>query len=265
MYWQKRFERANPDEEIEQEIKEIFEDHNGNYGYRRIEMILRSRGKTINHKKIQRIKKKLNLQSTKFTRKSRRYNSYKGNVGKIAKNLLRRRFNTTVPHQKITTDTTEFKYYIKSTCGKITIKKAYLDPFLDMYNSEIISYRVSPSPNAQAVSDALVEAIERTSDCKYRRTFHSDQGWAYQMYQYRNLLKKSRIYQSMSRKGNCLDNSVMENFFGVMKQEMYYGETFESFDALKNAIDDYILYYNNERIKSKLKCSPVIYRLKHAA
>ena len=265
MYWQKRFDQVNPDEELEQEIKDIFEEHNGNYGYRRIEMVLRARGKTVNHKKIQRIKKKLNLQSIKFKRKSRKYNSYKGKVGAIAKNRLRRRFKTPVPHQKITTDATEFKYYEKNVSGAITIRKAYLDPFLDMFNSEVISYRLSPSPSAFAVCAALEEAIERTSNCKYRRTFHSDQGWAYQMKSYVNRLKDAQIFQSMSRKGNCLDNSVMENFFGIMKQEMYYGEIYDSFDSLKKAIDDYIHYYNNHRIKFKLKCSPVEYRMKLTA
>ena len=131
---------------------------------------------------------------------------------------------------------------------------------MDLFNSEIISYRISERPNAQAIQEAQRDAIERTKGCPYRRTFHSDQGWAYQMKSYTKTLKKHKIYQSMSRKGNCLDNSPMENFFGILKQEMYYGEIFSSYHSLQEAIEEYINYYNKYRIKTKLKCSPVTYR-----
>lgn len=265
MYWQKHFKRTNPDEKIERIIKEIFDENDGNYGYRRIDMELRKRGFTVNHKKILRIMKKLGITCVKFRRKSRKYSTYRGTIGRVAKNRIHRRFYTSVPHQKITTDTSEFKYYVEDTRGTLVIKKAYLDPFLDMFNGEILSYRFSERPNAKAVNDALNEAINVTSDCPFRRTIHSDQGWAYQMAQYRNRLEEMKIFQSMSRKGNCLDNSPMENFFGLMKQEMYYGKTYRSFEELKRAIDEYIHYYNYKRIKSKLNgCSPVEYRLKKA-
>ena len=106
------------------------------------------------------------------------------------------------------------------------IKKLYLDPFMDMFNSEIISFSISKHPSAQAIMNALNDAIDITDDCPYRRTFHSDRGWAYQMKVYAHTLKENKIFQSMSRKGNCHDNSVMENFFGIMKQEMYYGKVY---------------------------------------
>jgi transposase InsO family protein len=266
MYWQKRLERENPDKEIENLITEIVEENDGNYGYRRIDDELRKRGFVVNHKKILRITNKLEITCKKFTRKSRRYNSYKGNVGKTAKNLIHRRFETNIPYQKLTTDTTEFKYYVKGIDGRFIIKKAYLDPFLDMYNGEIISYRISERPNAQSIHEALQEAIDKTQECSFRRTIHSDQGWAYQMTQYQKKLKENRIFQSMSRKGNCLDNSPMENFFGILKQEMYYGKNYSSYEELKTAIDQYIYYYNHKRIKRKLMgCSPVEYRLMKAA
>jgi len=137
---------------------------------------------------------------------------------------------------------------------------------MDMYNLEIISYRISKQPNGEAIMSGLSEAIEKTNDCKFRRTFHSDQGWAYQMKAYGRTLKENRIFQSMSRKGNCFDNSPMENFFGILKQEMYYGEVYCSFEELKTAIEKYIKYYNEKRIKEKLGwCSPVEYRLLDAA
>ncbi|OTO45453.1 transposase [Enterococcus faecium] len=158
-------------------------------------------------------------------------------------------------------DTTEFKYHEVDAKGIIRQKKLYLDPFMDMFNSEILSYRISEKPNALAIMEGLEEAIQITNDCPYRRTFHSDQGWAYQMNAYRNKLKEYKIFQSMSRKGNCLDNSLMENFFGLLKQEIFYGKTYNCFEELKSAIDSYIYYYNNERIKQKLNWqSPVQFR-----
>lgn len=263
MYWQKRFDRVNPDKEIEEKILEIRK-NNKDYDYRRIYGVLRNLGYIINKKKVQRIIQKLGLQVTSFTRKSRKYNSYKGKIGKTAKNRIRRRFNTNIPHQKITTDTTEFKYYEVSERGKLVVKKLYLDPFMDMYNGEIISYSISESPSAKNIMDALEEAIKVTAKSPYRRTSHSDQGWAYQMKTYSKRLKEERIYQSMSRKVNCLDNSVMENFFGILKQEIYYGTTYNNYMELKLAIEKYIKYYNEERIKEKLGwLSPKQYRIKH--
>ena len=261
MYWQKRFNRENPNKELEEKILEI-RSTNKDWGYRRIYGELRKRGILVNKKKVQRIMQKLNLQVTSFTRKSRKYSSYKGKVGKVAPNRIHRRFDTKILHQKITTDTTEFKYYEVDDKGRMIIKKLYLDPFMDMCNREILSYGISQHPSAANIIGALKQAIEITSDCPYRRTFHSDQGWAYQMKDYVHTLKENRIFQSMSRKGNCHDNSVMENFFGIMKQEMYYGVVYYSYNELKEAIEQYIKYYNEQRIKQKLGwMSPVEYRL----
>ena len=230
MYWQKRFARENPNQELEDKILEIHE-ANKDYGYRRMYGELRNQGLIVNKKKVQRIMQKLNLQVTSFTRKSRKYSSYKGKVGTVAPNRIRRRFNTHIPHQKVTTDTTEFKYYEVDSKGHMTMRKLY------------------KHPSAINVMNALDKAIEITSDCPYRRTFHSDQGWAYQMKAYSHRLKKERIFQSMSRKGNCHDNSVMENFFGLLKQEIYYGFVYYSYEELKSEIEIYIKYYNEQRIK----------------
>jgi transposase InsO family protein len=167
----------------------------------------------INEKHVLRILRKLQLHVTSFHHNSRKYSSYRGCVGKVAKNLMRPIF-----HQKTTTDTTEFKYYENGN-----IKKAYLDPFLDLFNRKVISFSISKQPSAQSIMNVLHQAIENTSDCPFRRTFHSDQGWAYRMHQYTDKLKEHSIFQSMSRRGNCHDNSVMENFFGLLKQEVYYG------------------------------------------
>jgi len=265
MYWQKRFNRENPNQELEDKILELHKVHR-TFGYRRMHALLQKTGYKVNKKKVQRIMQKLNLQVTSFTRKSRKYSSYRGKVGRIAPNRIRRRFKTNIPHQKVTTDTSEFKYYEVDNKGRMIIQKLYLDPFMDMYNGEILSFSITKQPSAVGIMTALKEAIQRTSNCPYRRTFHSDRGWAYQMNAYVRELKENRIYQSMSRKGNCYDNSVMENFFGVMKQEMYYGVIYYSFNELKEAIENYIVYYNERRIKQKLGwMSPVEYRLKSAA
>ena len=265
MYWQKRFDKANPNQELEDKILELHKEHK-DFGYRRMHGLLQNMGYTVNKKRVQRIMQKFGLQVTSYTRKSRKYSSYKGKVGKIAPNRIRRRFKTSIAHQKITTDTTEFKYYEVDDKGNMTIKKLYLDPFMDMFNGEILSYSITMQPSAMGIMTALKTVIKLTSDCPYRRTFHSDRGWAYQMNAYVRELKENCIYQSMSRKGNCYDNAVMENFFGIMKQEMYYGVVYYGFEELKEAIEKYIVYYNEHRIKQKLGwMSPVEYRLKSAA
>ena len=264
MYWQKRFDRSNPDEKEEKLILEI-RAINKDYGYRRICGELHNHGFIINKKKVQRIMQKLKLQVSTYTRKSRKYSSYKGKVGKVAPNRIKRHFRTSIPYQKITTDTTEFKYYVTDSQGRLLTHKLYLDPFMDMYNGEIISYGISKTPSAENIMEALDNAIKLTASCQYRRTFHSDQGWVYQMKSYTNKLKKEGIFQSMSRKGNCHDNSVMENFFGLLKQEIYYDKTYYSYGELKQAIEDYIKYYNEKRIKERLGwLSPIQYRRRHS-
>ena len=161
--------------------------NNKDYGYRRMYGELRNQGYIVNKKKVQRIMQKLGLQVISFTRKSRKYSSYKGKVGTVAPNRIRRRFNTHIPHQKITTDTTEFKYYEVDTKGHMTMHKLYLDPFMDMCNGEIISFGIAPQPSAKNVMDALEQAITITADCPYRRTFHSDYA------EEKNMPKKSKV------------------------------------------------------------------------
>ena len=191
--------------------------------------------------------KYLNIQGKQ--RKSR-YKSYKGEVGKIAPNILNRDFVAKAPFQKLTTDVTEF-----AVCDE----KVYLSPILDIYNNEIISYSISTSPNFNQTREMLNGLIHKLP-ANVQPILHSDQGWQYQMKEYQRILKENNIQQSMSRKGNCLDNSVMENFFGRLKIEMFYGEKFESVNTFIDKLKEYIYYYNNERIILKLKMSPVKYR-----
>ena len=195
----------------------------------------------------------LGLKCVKFQRKSR-YNSYRGTVGKVAKNRLNRRFDTPIPLQKLVTDITEFK------C--LDGQKLYLNPLLDLYNGEIISFGISNRPTLDLVLNPLNDAVEIINrEAKFRTTIHSDQGWHYQHQKWINTLKDNKIFQSMSRKATCADNAVMENFFGILKQEIYYGEELLSYHELKQKIEKYIDYYNNDRIKAKLAgLSPIQYR-----
>ena len=229
-------------------IKSIFNEHKGRYGYRRITSELRNRDTILNHKTVQRLMVQMGLKSR--IRKVR-YRSYKGEVGRIAPNVINRDFVAHAPNRKWATDVTQIN---------IGSEKLYLSPILDMFNGEIISYNISKSPNLEQVYDMLDKAFARF-DSLDGLILHSDQGWQYQHYGYRKRLEEHGIIQSMSRKGNCLDNAMAENFFGIMKSELLYAENFESSEAFMNALDEYIDYYNNKRIKSRLKGkSPVKYR-----
>ena len=232
-----------------QDILEIYNTNKGRYGYRRICTVLKAKGYKINHKTVLKLMKSLYLRGKQS--KNGKYHSYKGEVGKVADNLLHRDFYADRPFEKLTTDVTEFK---------IGNEKVYLSPVLDMFNREIISYSISTSPNLQQIRDMLNGLFEKLPT-DARPLFHSDQGWQYQHAEYQRLLAEHNITQSMSRKGNCMDNGIMENFFGRLKVEMYSGEKFESPRGFIEKLKEYIHYYNNERISLKLKgMSPVQYR-----
>jgi transposase InsO family protein len=181
----------------------------------------------------------------------KRYQSYRGEVGKVAPNILERDFYAAKPNEKWVTDITEFSLF-----GK----KLYLSPILDLYNGEIISYSISFHPRFSQVTDMINKAFKKIPD-NTNLILHSDQGWQYQMKPYQNALKAKGIRQSMSRKGNCLDNAVMENFFGLLKTELLYVQEFSSIEHFIHELHEYMDYYNNRRIKIKLKgMSPVKYR-----
>ena len=219
--------------------------------------------KGINHKKIQRIMSDNNLLGKQGT--NGKYHSYKGDNGEFKENHLLhkevdeenhktkyvRDFNTSKPNEKWTTDVSEFK----SSGGKL-----YLSPIMDMHDGSIISYDISISPDFTQTKRMIDKAFMDNPDLK-GLIFHSDQGWQYQMKPYQQWLKDKGIIQSFSRKGNCMDNSLMENFFGIMKNEMFYGYTYNSLDELRSAMEEYIRYYNEERINAKRKgLSPLAYR-----
>lgn len=230
------------------QIEGIYSKHKGRYGYRRVWQTLRVAGLVINRKTVARLMRKMSLSG--ITPK-RHYRSYKGEVGRIAPNVLNRDFAAAGPCEKLTTDISQFV---------IGDRKLYLSPVLDMWNGEVISYSISHSPNMALVMKMLKKAFRRMGAAASGALMHSDQGWHYQHAQYRRTLQEHGIIQSMSRKGNCLDNSVMENFFGLLKNEFYYVNHFADEQTFLKGLADYIKYYNNNRIKLRLNMSPVQYR-----
>lgn len=258
-YYDQLKQLAKPDEDkaLKAEIQAVYDEHKGNYGYRRIHLELKNRGFQVNHKKVQRLMKVMGLVAR--IRRKRQYSSYKGEVGKKADNLIQRQFEGSKPYEKCYTDVTEF--VLPNCPGKL-----YLSPVLDGFNSEITVFTLSRSPDLKQVQTMLEKAFP--SDHYEGTILHSDQGWQYQHQSYHDFLASKGIRPSMSRKGNSPDNGMMESFFGILKSEMFYGfeQSYQSLDELEHAITDYIFYYNNKRIKTKLKgLSPVQYRTKSFA
>jgi Transposase and inactivated derivatives len=181
----------------------------------------------------------------------KKYRSYKGEVGRIAPNLLQRDFHACQPNVKLVTDVTEFALF-----GE----KRYLSPVMDLYNGEVLGYTISEHPNLKMVTDMLNDVSKRLPQGAMP-IVHSDQGWQYQNKIYQNMLREKGLVQSMSRKGNCLDNAAMENFFGLLKSELLYLRKFSSMAEFVSELKKYIDYYNNDRIKIKLNgMSPVAFR-----
>ena len=236
--------------EIKLQILDIYRKSGKKKGYRWITSDLRKCGFIINHKTVLRLMQQLGIKSIV---RAKKYNSYINETSGIGvENILKRDFSTTGINQKWTTDVTEFK-----VCGK----KIYLSAVMDMHSKEIIAHSVSFSPNLKLVMSMIKIAFKKIKNPS-GVIIHSDHGWHYRHISYKNFLRKKGAVQSMSRKGNCLDNSIMENFFGLLKQEIYYGVVYYSYEELKSEIERFIKYYNEERIKEKLGwMSPVQYRL----
>lgn len=247
-YQAKVAELADKHVDLKAKIRSIFDHHKGRYGYRRITLALREIGEQINHKAVQRLMGQLKLKSLVRPKK---YRSYRGAIGQVAPNILNREFNAERPNQKWTTDVTEFK---------VGSEKLYLSPVLDLYNGEIVAYEMARRPMLNMIGKMLRKACRRLGKDD-QPLVHSDQGWQYQMSAYRRLLAQKSLTQSMSRKGNCLDNAAMESFFGTLKSEFFYLNKFSSIDELQAGLKRYIQYYNHDRIRLKLKgLSPVQYR-----
>lgn len=235
--------------ELKCRIREIYDDNYGRYGYRRITMALKREANIINHKVIQRL---MNVMKLKAAIRVKRYSSWRGQRGKTVDNLLQRNFKASRPNEKWVTDVTEFA---------VNGRKLYLSPIIDLFNNEVISYSISERPTMPMIDDMLIKAFARM-DAESKPVLHSDQGWQYRHRWYQYQLREFGVLQSMSRKGNCLDNACAECFFGTLTSECFYIRKFNDVDELKVALEDYISYYNTRRISLKLNgLSPVEYRL----
>ncbi|QXI36337.1 IS3 family transposase [Pseudomonas xantholysinigenes] len=247
-YYQSKALVADKHAALKERIKSVYHRHKGRYGYRRITAVLGCHGEVINHKKVQRLMQLMDLKSLV---KVKKYRSYRGSEGLVASDLLKREFKAEAPNQKWVTDVTEFK---------VKGQKLFLSPVMDLYNGEILAYQINPRPEFKMVSAMLEQAFERLNPDD-KPILHSDQGWQYRQPAYRHMLGRKKIQQSMSRKGNCLDNAAMESFFGTLKSEFFYLQSFESVEQLASGLEDYIAYYNQERISLRLNgLSPVQFR-----
>ena len=247
-YQQKVLARPERHTALKNKIRSIFEAHKGRYGYRRITAALRGLGEKANHKTVQRLMVEMGLKSTVRPKK---YRSYRGAAGRIAPDLIQRRFTAERANQKWVTDVTEFN---------VAGEKLYLSPVMDLYNSEIIAFETARRPVFKLVETMLAKAVSRLQE-EDRPILHSDQGWQYQMPAWQRMLRMRNISQSMSRKGNCLDNAAIESFFATLKSEFFHPSRFHSVHSLEEGLADYIRYYNHHRIKLRLNgLSPVQYR-----
>lgn len=252
-YQQKALQLTDKYAEVKERIGTIYAQHKGRYGYRRITAMLRLGGISINHKTVQRLMELLQLKSCVRIKK---YCSFRGEIGEVAPNLLARNFEASGPNEKWVTDVTEFN---------VGGEKLYLSPIMDLFNGEIVSYELARRPLFNMVAKMLTSAFQRLGPSD-KPILHSDQGWQYRMAKYRRHLELRSIKQSMSRRGNCLDNAAMESFFGTLKSEYFHITSFAGLDELRAGLDDYIRYYNVDRIKLKLGClSPVDFRIQHIA
>ena len=225
----------------------IHNQHRECYGYRRMTAELRRRGIRLNHKTVGKLMRRHDL----FCQiRCKKYSSWMNDGNQASHNLLARHFRTEESGKKWCTDVTEFR---------IGQEKLYLSVVQDLFNLEIIAWQMSQKP----VLSLTCGMLERALQAPVRKTglmLHSDQGWQYRTPMWRSMLADAGVIQSMSRKGNCLDNAVMENFFSHLKVEMYHRNRYNSVDVLMQDIEGYISYFNNERISLKTGMSPVEYR-----
>ncbi|MFD2364877.1 MULTISPECIES: IS3 family transposase [unclassified Arthrobacter] len=253
-YHQARLLAPDPQAELKAAVTGIFEKSHARYGHRRVHIELVKQGWTVAKKTVLKLMRLLRLVCK--VRLKKRYNSYQGEQGVVAPNLLKRQFEADAPNEKWVTDVTEFS---------VGDRKLYLSPVMDLFDRQVISYAIGISPNLELTNSSLRGALATLEDGQ-KPLVHSDQGFQYQHISWRLLLQNAGAVQSMSRKANCYDNAVMENFFGHLKEEFFHRVRFLNTDALAVALHEYIRWYNTDRISTKLEgLSPVQYRAQAVA
>lgn len=249
-----RQRRPDPEAELRHLITDLYHQFRGIYGYRRIHGELGKKGIVVSEKKVMKIMRAQNL--TAVIRR-RRYSSHKGEVGVVAQNVLNRQVTTTAPNQAWVTDITQFR---------VQDKKVYLSAVMDLYDRQIIGYTVGRRPTVVFANASLKQALATVGYRHDGLLIHSDQGFHYQHRSWQHLVQTAGATQSMSRKGNCYDNAVIESFFGSLKEEMFNHRSYPHVEALTEALHWYIHWYNTERISTRLgKQSPVQYRARMLA
>lgn len=245
--------RELENEQLADIMMSLYKKVEGTFGYRQLTLHMRRQiGKPINHKRVQRLMAFKGIQSV-IRRKKKKYAC--STPQQVAENLLDRKFEAAAPNEKWVTDVTEFKYG--------NGQKAYLSAILDLYDSSIVAHVLGHSNNNSLVFQTLDLALQAVPGST--PMLHSDRGFQYTSLQFKKLLDDNKLTQSMSRVGRCIDNGPMESFWGTLKCEKYYLHTYHTFEELKNDIDDYIHFYNNERLKAKFKgLSPMEFRTKAA-
>ncbi|WP_246875208.1 IS3 family transposase [Corynebacterium sp. Marseille-P3884] len=248
-YHQKRLSQPDKHAALKDAIRESFERNKHRYGYRRVLLDLRNQGWVVNHKLVYKLMHQMGLRAK--IRQRRPYASYAGTISHIADNKLDRKFTPDKPNTVFVSDVTEFR---------VAGRKVYLSPVMDLFDRSIVAHTVATSPSTAFTADSLTKAIAVCAP-EPGWMMHTDQGFQYQHSSWRDLISDNGGRQSMSRKANCYDNAVMENFFGHLKTEMYHGEVFDTVAEFNQAIDEYIGWYNTERIQQRLKgLTPMQYR-----
>lgn len=242
--WLKRIDKPDRDEVVANLIKDCQQKTKSTYGYRRTKIwLMREHGILINHKAILRIMNKYGLLAQ--IRRRRKYIQYSTVLHKY-ENILNRDFTAERPNQKWVTDIS----YIHTSQGVM-----YLSIIKDLFDNYIVAYKVGTEQSLRLVTDTIKSALENEKVAN-GLALHSDQGFQYTSHGYYSLTKEYSITPSMSRRGNCLDNACAENFFGILKSECIYRSKPETFNDARKAIDDYMYFYNYDRIQLKTKLTP---------
>ncbi|MBE0011259.1 IS3 family transposase [Arthrobacter sp. AET 35A] len=235
-----RLTRPDRYAKLKEAIRQVFAQARSAYGHRRVLAMLLRQGWTVSKKTVLKLMRGLGLQSP--ARRRRRYNSFRGEVGKAANNVLNRQFDAAVKHTKWATDVTEF------TVGA---SEVYVSPVLDLHDNRIVSVTAGPSPSVRMVTDGLRAAINSLAP-NDRRLVHSDQGFQYRHSLWQDTLYEAGLTQSMSRKGTCLDNAAMEGFFSHLKEEWFRIQQPSTLEQFHTGLSEYLRWWNSTRIQQRL-------------
>ena len=248
-YHQAALALPDPRSELKQAVRDAFAQGKGCYGHRRVHALLAREGLQIAKKTVLKLMRQLGLRC--HVRRRRKYLSWRGHVGVIAGNVLDRDFTAAAPNRKWVSDVTEFR---------VGDRKAYLSPVMDLFDHQIVAWTVSTSPGLALTNGSLDQALASQA-VEPGLVVHTDQGFQYQHLSWQRRLAAVGAVQSMSRRGNCYDNAVMENFFGHLKAESLHHHRPVSLEEFTTLVDDYIGWWNTERVHTRLEgLSPVQYR-----